>query len=41
MDLGHMHYVLDWLGPLGGFIFRRGRYKKYYEPRKERITNNK
>ena len=31
MDLGYMHYVLDWLGPLGGFIFRRGMYKKYYE----------
>ncbi len=32
MDLGYMHYVLDWLGPLGGWIFRRGMYKKYYEP---------
>lgn len=32
MDLGYMHYVLDWLGPLGGFIFRRGMYKRYYEP---------
>ncbi len=32
MDLGYMHYVLDWLGPLGGFIFRRGMYKQYYEP---------
>ena len=31
MDLGYMHYVLDWLGPLGGFLFRRGMYKKYYE----------
>ena len=31
MDLGYMHYVLDWLGPLGGIIFRRGMYKKYYE----------
>lgn len=30
MDLGYMHYVLDWLGPLGGFIFRRGMYKNYY-----------
>lgn len=31
MDLGHMYYVLGWLGPLGGWIFRRGMYKKYYE----------
>ena len=30
MDLGYMHYVLDWLGPLGGWIFRRGMYAKYY-----------
>ena len=22
--------VLKWLGPLGGWIFRRGMYKKYY-----------
>ena len=33
MDLGFMHYVLDWGGPLGGFLFRRGMYKKYYEPK--------
>jgi len=31
MDLGFMYYVLGWLGPLGGWIFRRGMYKKYYE----------
>jgi catechol 2,3-dioxygenase-like lactoylglutathione lyase family enzyme len=31
MDLGSMHYVLQWLGPLGGWIFRRGMYRKYYE----------
>lgn len=31
MDLGHMYYVLGWLGPLGGWLFRRGMYKKYYE----------
>jgi catechol 2,3-dioxygenase-like lactoylglutathione lyase family enzyme len=31
MDLGYMYYVLDWLGPLGGWIFRRGMYRKYYE----------
>ena len=27
MDLGYMYYVLAWLGPLGGWIFRRGVYK--------------
>jgi catechol 2,3-dioxygenase-like lactoylglutathione lyase family enzyme len=31
MDLGYMYHVLKWLGPLGGWLFRRGRYKKYYE----------
>ncbi len=31
MDLGYMYYVLDWLGPLGGWLFRRGTYKRYYE----------
>ena len=30
MDLGHMYYVLGWLGPLGGWLFRRGMYKQYY-----------
>jgi catechol 2,3-dioxygenase-like lactoylglutathione lyase family enzyme len=30
MDLGSMYHVLGWLGPLGGWIFRRGMYKKYY-----------
>jgi catechol 2,3-dioxygenase-like lactoylglutathione lyase family enzyme len=30
MDLGYMYYVLQWLGPLGGWLFRRGMYKKYY-----------
>lgn len=30
MDLGHMYYVLGWLGPLGGWLFRRGRYRAYY-----------
>ncbi len=29
-DLRHMYYVLQWLGPLGGWLFRRGMYKKYY-----------
>ena len=32
MDLGYMYYVLDWLGPLGGWLFRRGMYRRYYEP---------
>jgi len=31
MDLGYVHYVLQWLGPLGGWIFRRGMYRQYYE----------
>ena len=31
MDLGHMYHVLRWLGPLGGWLFRRGRYKQYYD----------
>lgn len=31
MDLGYMHLVLQWLGPLGGWLFRRGRYKQYYD----------
>ena len=31
MDLGYMHLVLQWLGPLGGWLFRRGMYRKYYE----------
>ena len=30
MDLGYMYHVLGWLGPLGGWIFRRGMYKGYY-----------
>ena len=33
IDLRHMYYVLKWLGPLGGWIFRRGMYKAYYAPR--------
>ena len=31
MDLGYKYYVLKWLGSLGGWIFRRGMYKPYYE----------
>jgi len=30
IDLGHMYHVLAWLGPLGGWLFRRGMYKQYY-----------
>ena len=31
MDLGYMYHVLKWLGPLGGWLFRRGMYRQYYE----------
>ena len=31
MDLGFMYHVLQWLGPLGGWLFRRGMYKQYYQ----------
>jgi catechol 2,3-dioxygenase-like lactoylglutathione lyase family enzyme len=31
MDLGMMYHVLGWLGPLGGWIFRRGMYRQYYK----------
>ena len=30
MDLGYMYHVLGWFGPLGGWIFRRGMYRRYY-----------
>mgnify|MGYP001098875093 CR=1 FL=1 len=30
MDLGYKYHVLKWLGPLGGWLFRRGMYAKYY-----------
>ena len=30
-DLRCMHHVLGWLGALGGFLFRRWMYKRYYE----------
>lgn len=33
IDLRHMYYVLGWLGPLGGWLFRRGMYKHYYDAR--------
>ena len=32
MDLGYMYYVLGWFGRLGGWVFRRGMYRRYYEP---------
>lgn len=35
-DLKHMYYVLGWLGPLGGWLFRRGMYKQYYQTRAAR-----
>ena len=31
IDLGYMYHVVKWLGPLGGWVFRRGMYRKYYE----------
>jgi catechol 2,3-dioxygenase-like lactoylglutathione lyase family enzyme len=31
IDLGHMYWVLKWLGPLGGVLFRRGMYRQYYQ----------
>lgn len=30
MDLGYMYHVLGWLGPLGGWLFKRGMYRQYY-----------
>jgi catechol 2,3-dioxygenase-like lactoylglutathione lyase family enzyme len=32
IDLGYMRWVLQWLGPLGGWVFRRGMYRRYYAP---------
>jgi catechol 2,3-dioxygenase-like lactoylglutathione lyase family enzyme len=31
MVLGYKYHVLRWLGSLGGFLFRRGMYRPYYE----------
>ena len=39
IDLGYMYHVLNWLGPLGGWIFRRGMYKQYYELRLQIAIN--
>ena len=36
MDLGYKYHVLRWLGPLGGWIFRRGMYRRYYEEKSDR-----
>jgi catechol 2,3-dioxygenase-like lactoylglutathione lyase family enzyme len=33
IDLGYMYYVLKWFGPLGGWLFRRGRYRQHYAAR--------
>ena len=30
MDLGYKYHVLKWLGPLGGWLFRKKMYKQYY-----------
>jgi catechol 2,3-dioxygenase-like lactoylglutathione lyase family enzyme len=30
MDLGYKYHVLKWLGPLGGWLFRKKTYKQYY-----------
>jgi catechol 2,3-dioxygenase-like lactoylglutathione lyase family enzyme len=30
MDLGYMYHVLRWLGPLGGWLFRKKMYRQYY-----------
>jgi hypothetical protein len=30
MDLGYKYHVLKWLGPLGGWLFRKKMYKHYY-----------
>ena len=30
IDLGYMHYVLKFFGPLGGWVFRRSMYRQYY-----------
>lgn len=33
IDLGYKYHVLKWLGPLGGWLFRKGMYRRYYEAR--------
>jgi catechol 2,3-dioxygenase-like lactoylglutathione lyase family enzyme len=30
MDLGYKYQVLKWLGPLGGWLFRKKMYRQYY-----------
>ena len=39
MDLGYMYHVLGWLGPLGGWIFRRGMYRQYLRVGAEGVTS--
>ena len=41
MDLGYMYHVLNWLGPLGGWMFRRGMYKQYYESEKSKMSESR
>ena len=31
IDLGYMYHVVKWLGPLGGWLFRRGMIRRTYE----------
>lgn len=33
IDLGYKYHVLKWLGALGGWLFRRWIYRRYYEER--------
>ncbi|HET7387102.1 MAG TPA: VOC family protein [Nocardioidaceae bacterium] len=33
IDNKHMRHVLQWLGPLGGVLFRHTLYKRYYQPK--------
>jgi catechol 2,3-dioxygenase-like lactoylglutathione lyase family enzyme len=40
MDLGYMYYVLGWFGPLGGWLFRRGMYRQYYETSPRSTANS-
>lgn len=40
IDLGHMYHVVKWLGPLGGWLFRRGMYKRYYEAQAGRVSQS-
>jgi catechol 2,3-dioxygenase-like lactoylglutathione lyase family enzyme len=35
IDTKHMRHVLRWLGPFGGWLFRRTMYRRYYQPKIE------